>query len=715
MTFGVRPRHTAAVLSFALILGLLPQAGLCFAAPAADFVPPVNGPIVRRFVQPLGPYASGHRGIDFGVGPGTTVVASASGTVTFAGPVADDGLFVTVDHGVIRTSYSYLSRIDVEVGKKVDQGQVVGLSGEGHPGSGVSALHFGARVGSEYIDPEILLFGDLDDLSNVIALAPLDSEIEEGEIEPSTSSSALNPIEPPKLSLPAAKPKTLVAKIGRGVDGVVRGIGRGVKSGARGVGDRLRRVGEVASAGISGASSLISGIGSGISTGWKSLSRWISRVGEGVGKAAVAIGNGFSHAGKWVIDAAGKATTWLGTIVGKVGSGLLSAIKWVGRTFKSAVSSVGRALKAVKRSGKRLGANLTKFGAKSIFIVKEGGALLIGMSKGAFKEWQCAKAGGATPPKIPATLEQGQAPPPPNDNIVVAVAGIASHTKGGVAASIYEMDLRTLGYSEEQLFNYSYSGIEERKGEGRWSLHRPYEAKDTYKSILDSAKLLKEQINEIGRRHPGRKIDLVAHSQGGLVAQAYITTFYDPNKSDVTVDHLVTISSPHHGTDGAQLHARLDGSFQGQISLAQLNWIASKVGLPPPSSAAAREMAEDSDFITELKARWDPERVKATTIAATFDYVVPAQHTRLSGARHFTSDMRGFGTVAADHGEVVDANSTKEILYNALADTPSRCTALRDAWADNGPGRVLSGLEDSLFEAMELGSIVGPLGFVESK
>lgn len=706
MTFGVRPRHTAAVLSFALILSLLPQAGICFAAPAADYVPPVNGPIVRRFEKPLTPYGSGHRGLDFRVDAGTTVVASASGTVTFAGPVADDGLFVTIDHGVIRTSYSYLSRIDVEAGKKVVQGDAIGLSGDGHPGSEVPALHFGARIGSEYIDPEILLYGSLADLSNVIALAPLDPEIEDEAIPPSDRSSALKPIDPPAIAAAAVKPKSFFAKIGKGIDGFISSIVRGAKSAAR-------SVGEVGSAGVSGAGSFFKGMGSTISSGWKSLTGWISDASGAVGRAAVAVRNGLSHAWKWGLDAVGKATTWLGKAVSKIGSALASAAKWISRGLKSAFSAIGRSFKALKRSGTRLFRSASKMGAKWNFIAKEAGGFVIGMGKGAFKEWQCSKAGGAKPPKIPATLAQGSAPPAPNDNIVIAVAGISSHTEGGVAASIYDMDLRTLGFSEDQIFNYSYRGIEEREGEGRWSLHSPYTAQDTFKSIEQSALLLRDQVDEIARRYPGKKVDLVAHSQGGLVAQYMLSKLYRPGVARYQIEHFVSIASPHHGTDPAQLHDRLAGNLQGQISLAELNWFAKRVGLPPPSSAAAREMAEDSDLIRELQSSSVPEQVRATTISATVDFVVPPQHTRLEGAIHYTADMPGMGTLLMDHGEVVNAESTKGILYNALADTPSRCTALRNAWADHGPGRAISAFEDSIAETIELGSIVSPFGFID--
>jgi len=66
-------------------------------------------------------------------------------------------LYVSLRHADgIETTYSFLSRIDVAQGDQIAQGQSIGLSGEGHPGES-HALHFGAKLNDEYIDPLSLL------------------------------------------------------------------------------------------------------------------------------------------------------------------------------------------------------------------------------------------------------------------------------------------------------------------------------------------------------------------------------------------------------------------------------------------------------------------------------------------------------------------------------------------------------------------------------
>jgi len=157
-----------------LLLGVL----LAFAvmpAPAGasgDWVWPVVGPVILGFDPPDSPYASGHRGIDVAVAVGTPVVAPADGTVTFAGKVGGQ-LFVTLDHGGgLLSTYSWVSERLVSKGQVVVGGEVVALSGTGHPGSLLPPhLHIGVRLDGVYVDPlEYLSPGSVVDL---IRLAPL--------------------------------------------------------------------------------------------------------------------------------------------------------------------------------------------------------------------------------------------------------------------------------------------------------------------------------------------------------------------------------------------------------------------------------------------------------------------------------------------------------------------------------------------------------------
>ena len=110
---------------------------------------PVSGPVVSGFGLRWGRM---HTGIDIGVGYGTPIHASASGTVIFAGWMGGYGNFVIVDHGGgLSTAYAHQSSIAVG-GGAVSQGQVLGYVGcTGHCFG--PHLHFEVRVNGSAVDP----------------------------------------------------------------------------------------------------------------------------------------------------------------------------------------------------------------------------------------------------------------------------------------------------------------------------------------------------------------------------------------------------------------------------------------------------------------------------------------------------------------------------------------------------------------------------------
>ena len=81
-------------------------------------------------VDPFTGLAAFHPGIDFGGSYGTAVVATAAGSVVWAGPRGGYGNLVEIDHGFgLRTRYAHLSSILVRVGQQVALGTPVGKLG----------------------------------------------------------------------------------------------------------------------------------------------------------------------------------------------------------------------------------------------------------------------------------------------------------------------------------------------------------------------------------------------------------------------------------------------------------------------------------------------------------------------------------------------------------------------------------------------------------
>ena len=99
-------------------------------------------------------YNGGHRAIDIGAPYGSSVYASAAGTVTHAGWARTGyGFTVIIDHGDgLSTLYSHMKGALVRVGDWVEQGQVIGAVGSTGNSSGPH-VHFEVRVDGDREDP----------------------------------------------------------------------------------------------------------------------------------------------------------------------------------------------------------------------------------------------------------------------------------------------------------------------------------------------------------------------------------------------------------------------------------------------------------------------------------------------------------------------------------------------------------------------------------
>lgn len=91
---------------------------------------------------------SGHNGIDLAASIGTPVYATDSGTVVAEGWGSGDswmgsiaGIFVRIRHSWGYSAYAHLSSTIVNVGQKVNRGQLIGYSGATGVGTGPH-LHF---------------------------------------------------------------------------------------------------------------------------------------------------------------------------------------------------------------------------------------------------------------------------------------------------------------------------------------------------------------------------------------------------------------------------------------------------------------------------------------------------------------------------------------------------------------------------------------------
>ena len=293
---------------------------------------------------------------------------------------------------------------------------------------------------------------------------------------------------------------------------------------------------------------------------------------------------------------------------------------------------------------------------------------------------------------------------PPNHNVAVAIAGIGSRTKGALSADMYENGPELLGYPESRIYRFSYRGTDGP------DLHEPYESTDTYGDLIGAALGLREQMRAIALLHPGAKVDLIAHSQGGVVARAYLQLVADRFEPTVPqVEHLVTFSTPHEGAPlaGSAMELMEDTLMGGPLLDAASGAIDV---LPDPRSDAVEQLAPDSDLMRSLAAQDLPFGTRALTMTIPHDVVVPADRTDLEGTESVVVAPAGLN----GHSAIVSSSEARALAYSFLAGGAAPCGGAWDDWgrrigrlvgaAEGALPTLVRGLEDRL-----LGPIAGLL------
>lgn len=141
-------------------------------APAGTYRLPLAGPadVARAFEPPPEPWAAGHRGVDLRSAPGSPALSPVAGVVTFAGPVAGRGVVTVTDPNGRRSSVEPVLA-SVRAGDPVGAGEALGVVlADGSHCAPATCLHWGVRVGEDYVDPLALLPGE-----GPVVLLPMDA------------------------------------------------------------------------------------------------------------------------------------------------------------------------------------------------------------------------------------------------------------------------------------------------------------------------------------------------------------------------------------------------------------------------------------------------------------------------------------------------------------------------------------------------------------
>jgi Peptidase family M23/Putative serine esterase (DUF676) len=216
--------------------------------------------------------------------------------------------------------------------------------------------------------------------------------------------------------------------------------------------------------------------------------------------------------------------------------------------------------------------------------------------------------------------------PAGSGHLLMAVGGI--DTAGAPNEPTFGLDTRALGYHDDEVTYFSYA-----------SDGGAYRAAQTHGDLHEAGSRLAEQLKRAQRDHPGREVDLIAHSQGGVVVDVFLRDHYDASDPEYPpIGTVVTLSSPHEGAP---------------LATAAADWRRSPVGkalvdaaedlLPgaPADAPSVRQLDEHSRF---LRGLWDgrlPEHLAFTTIGATDDVIVPATQVDVPAATKVVVDVGG--------------------------------------------------------------------------
>ena len=102
-----------------------------------------------------------HPGLDISALAGTPILASAAGTVTYAGTKVGYGKTVEIDHGFgYKTRYAHAGSIKVKRGQRVDRGDLLGEVGK----TGLATaphLHYEVLIDGRQVNPREYLLDDI--------------------------------------------------------------------------------------------------------------------------------------------------------------------------------------------------------------------------------------------------------------------------------------------------------------------------------------------------------------------------------------------------------------------------------------------------------------------------------------------------------------------------------------------------------------------------
>lgn len=281
--------------------------------------------------------------------------------------------------------------------------------------------------------------------------------------------------------------------------------------------------------------------------------------------------------------------------------------------------------------------------------------------------------------------------PPPrigHRRLAVLVAGFGST---GQAAAIDDLDTGAIGYAPADVVRFSYRGGRVPDPTDDRSLAaipaRGYDAADAQRDLAAAGAHLADLLADVAAAHPGLPIDVIAHSQGGVVARLALQGGDQRDDGDPGaggpasppagprgVATLVTLGTPHQGADLATASQVHRGPTTGP-RWAEL--LAASQGMWADSPAVA-QLSEASGVVAGLRASPPPAHVRFVSIGARGDIVVPNERTVVADRPHVVVPLVGL----AAHSDLPGSPAATREVALAVGGRAPTCASVGDALID---------------------------------
>ena len=192
---------------------------------------------------------------------------------------------------------------------------------------------------------------------------------------------------------------------------------------------------------------------------------------------------------------------------------------------------------------------------------------------------------------------------------------------------------------------------------------------------MGTGERLRALLADIARVHPGVGVDLIAHSQGGIVVRAALSgaDLWSPDLPVVT--NVVTLGTPHHGAVLAT-----GGAMAGVVPGSDGLFTLGEQVLDLPTGRSTAQLSSSSHLIDDLGELGLPAGARVTSIAASGDLVVDTQMSAIDHATNAVVHVEGISA----HDRLPGDPATARELALALGGRGPTCRG-----ADLGSDLVL--------------------------